>query len=115
MSSCKYCGKNVPDGGDICPDCRLDCNNPEGSQAAIAELALLSADIKENDARNEIRSEMPLGKSCGDGLSISDLAQLSEQTKIKAAEKAEKAEKAAERPKRLKKPGKPKKTEIPDN
>ena len=84
----------MPDGGDICPDCRRDCNNPEGSQAAIAELALLSADIKENDARNEIRSEMPLGKSCGDGLSISDLAQLSEQTKIKAAEKAEKAGKA---------------------
>ena len=96
----------MSDGGDICPDCRLDCNNPEGSQAAIAELALLSTDIKENDVRNEIRSEMPLGKSCGDGLSISDLAQLSEQTKIKAAEKAEKAGKAAEKAEKTEKVGK---------
>ena len=90
----------------IYTDCRLDWNNPEGSQAAIAELALLSTDIKENDVRNEIRSEMPLGKSCGDGLSISDLAQLSEQTKIKAAEKAEKAGKAAEKAEKTEKVGK---------
>ena len=58
MSACRYCGNAAPDGADVCLNCRAVLENASDSQqAAINELALLSAGLKESNVSDRTKDE----------------------------------------------------------
>lgn len=58
MSACRYCGNAAPDGADVCLNCRAVLENASDSQqAAINELALLSAGLKESSVSDRTKDE----------------------------------------------------------